>query len=112
MKKNEIYVPIANKKEAKRAKAVLEAMGEVIKLVYWLEDKPSSDQTQLVFHKDGWMVAKHWEERAKITLKQLIELLVSEANDNAKYTSVEKKIAVRVENEKEFNALMKYYDSL
>lgn len=108
MKKQEIYVPIANKKEAKRAKAVLEAMGE--KCGETLFYRPIVSETGgLYFNTKN----KHWTlahdfgsyKLTKTTLKQLIELLVVEQTEP-------EKIAVRVDNEKEFNALMKYYDSL
>lgn len=111
MKKQEIYVPIANKKEAKRTKAVLEAMGEVIDENYF---RNSYDENEggLYFNEKykTWIIAisfRHYSDvRTKTTLKQLIELLVSEQQAEPE------KIAVRVDNEKEFNALMKYYDSL
>lgn len=117
MKKHEIYVPIANKKEAKRAKAVLEAMGEKVDREFYLINYNQLNGG-LYFNEEfkTWCIAVSFggsnpNTRTKITLKQLIELIVSEQNDKAK-SAVEEKIAVRVDNEKEFNALMKYYDSL
>lgn len=82
MKKQEIYVPIANKKEAKQLKAMLEKLS-----------------AEVVSVREA--VAMLVEDR-KLALEQIE---ISKSN-------VEEKIAVRVENEKEFNALMRYYDSL
>lgn len=142
MNKNEIYVPINNRKEAKQAKAVLKALGiqpgnEFIKLRYLPEGG--------IYFNDlsgKWCNATSMTPgiRKEITLKQLIELLVSESNpmptgwkvcdggatqfkncqqstdilvdNNVRRTMAVHKIAVKVENEKEFKALMKYYDSL
>lgn len=107
MKKEQIYVPIGSEKEAKRAKAVLEAMGEVIDESYF---RISYDENEggLYFNEKykTWVIAISFRSvRTKTTLKNLIELLVSEQKPA-------EKIAVRVDNDKEFNALMKYYDSL
>lgn len=110
MKKQNVYVPIANKKEAKRAKAVLEALDVPIANGVFFDVNREDYPCVLGFdrtHLDVLLCHYHHRiaSRTKITLKQLIELLVSEQKDP-------EKIAVRVDNEKEFNALMKYYDSL
>lgn len=110
MNKNEIYVPINSKKEAKQAKAVLKALGEKISDDGFFE--PDENRKYLVFSgSNNWCIfslltlKRKQKEKEEITLKQLIELLVSEVREPVK-------IAVKVENDKEFKALMKYYDSL
>lgn len=119
MKKTEIYVPIANKKEAKQAKAVLKALGENVRSDFFTNTIPSCHGITM-YYSNGWVLGMGGLR--EITLKQLIELLVSEsatvdvracglhyAEDSVKPIE---KIAVKVENQKEFKALIKYYDSL
>jgi len=102
MKKEEIYVPVTNKEQAEQYRKVLEAMGEPISPIFWNGFNPSiKSHVNLCFClKGNWtMGAVGYGD--KITFGQLIDLLSTPA-----------KIAVKVDNEKEFNALMKYYDSL
>lgn len=99
MKKEEIYVPIANKKEAKRAKSVLKALGEDVSKY----DFYKGQEDALWFYDNNYWttclnkVTDSCRGRKEITLKQLIEMLVNHDGMGAP-----KKIAVKVENEKEF----------
>jgi len=123
MKKTEIYVPIANKKEAKRARIVLESLGEKISSSFFDNGDIDIGNNALICcdKENEWIVFESERRKEEITLKQLIELLVKQSDGEPKCDAIHyaesnakplEKIAVKVENEKEFNALMKYYDSL
>lgn len=109
MKKTEIYVPVNSKKEAKQIRAILNALNENHNGLPFYESTPEKGGLYFNDHdtSNRWCIAKSLQGYPvkKITLKQLIEFL-------AKGNNEPKKIAVKVENEKEFKALMKYYDSL
>lgn len=113
MNKNEIYVPINNRKEAKQAKAVLKALSEPTSSSFY--NKYYDENCHLYFNKihSEWVVSlSPTYGHEEITLKQFVKLLVSESDNSAKGNDTLGKIAVKVENQKEFKALMKYYDSL
>jgi len=101
LKKEEIYVHVSNKEQAEKYRKVLEAMGEEFDIYF-----PYREKSKGILFADlkDWIFADHpnlLRKRTEITFGQLIDLL-----------STPVKIAVRVENEREYDALMKYYDSL
>jgi len=101
LKKEEIYVPVSSKEQAEKYRKVLKAMGEPIGQGYYI-DIWDKEQDQLSINStEKWVCGCGFSGKKQITFGQLIDLLSTPA-----------KIAVKVDNEKEFNALMKYYDSL
>jgi hypothetical protein len=102
MKKENVYVKVNTEKECKNYRKILKQLGEPISDIYFENfDPETKSHCNLVFCLDGDWTMGAVEEGEKITFGQLIDLL-----------NEPKKIAVKVENEKEFKTLMKYYDSL
>lgn len=78
MKKTEIYVKVENKKQAKKYKAILKALGEKINYEYWIDDSIVK-QDKLVFEGNRWFVFGYdARNRKEITIKELIKILINE----------------------------------
>lgn len=109
MKKKNIYVKCKSQKEADFYQKTLISLGESVSHVYeWGPEKTSGGGLYFNDYFNNWCIATVFGPyklgeypREQITFGQLIDLL-----------NEPKKIAIKVDNEKEFKALMKYYDSL
>ena len=75
LKKEDVYVAVSSKKQAKQFKSILLALGEEIRDDYWLNDR-DHNQDELIFSYDCWTVANSDITRTEITIKELIKLLV------------------------------------
>ena len=74
MKKENVYVPVNGKKQAKQYKAILEGLGEVVKEDYFTNTNLLN--SHLDFRDNGWILGVSGYKQ-KITIKQLIEILVN-----------------------------------
>lgn len=76
--KNNVFVKIANKKEAKNAKRILEALGENIRENYFND----IGETVLWCYENEWVVAFEREvEETEVTLKELIQIIAGEQEE-------------------------------
>lgn len=105
MKKEQIKVKIESVEQSKKFEKILLALGETLADNYSME---KDRHNFLIYSPEktkgdeyGWVCFTDDVNLKEITLGQLIDML-----------NEPKKIAVKVGNEKEFHALMEYYDSL
>lgn len=99
MKKENVYVKTKSREQADLYRNVLKEIGQTIREDF--NTNTQLDDPDLDYRENGWILGYASASKKEITFGQLIDLL-----------NEPQKIAVRVENEKEFKALMKYYDSL
>ena len=82
--KNNVFVKIANKKEAKNAKRILEALGEEVYSGYWIDDL-DANQDHLIFRKhQNWVLVENFHpdgHKTEVTLKELIQIIVGEQEE-------------------------------
>lgn len=78
MKKENIYVAVSGKKQAKQFKAILLALGEEVREDFWKKSN-NTEQNQLICTNNFWVIDGTWE-RTQITIKELIKLLVTPNN--------------------------------
>lgn len=99
MKKENVFVPIESEKQANDYRLILEAMNQKVAIPTWYYQ---GKENGLWFGGDDigftCFYGANETKNTKITFGQLIDLL-----------NEPKKLAVKVENEKEFKALMKYF---
>lgn len=77
--KENVYVPIENAKQAEKAKGILEELGEDVGAHYYREDWGSrQDKLHFINNYYDWICVNSIDcIKTKITLKQLIEILVN-----------------------------------
>lgn len=78
MKKEDICIPILNKKQSKKIKTILKVLDEKIDNDYWINKHYTDIKTELYFYNGKWRINDNIEILKKITIKQLIKLLISE----------------------------------
>jgi len=82
--KNNVFVKIANKKEAKNAKRILQALGEEVYSGYWIDDL-GAEQDHLIFRKyQNWVLVEDISddgEKQQVTLKELIQIIAGEQEE-------------------------------
>lgn len=109
MKKENIYVKCSSQNDADFYEKTLLSLNEKISDMYeWNLHKTDRGGLYFSTYFNRWTISTSFgagstqpNHREQITFGQLIDLL-----------NEPKKLAVKVENDKEFKALMKYYDSL
>lgn len=114
--KEQVYVKINSPKEAKDAKRILKALGEEVYSSYYVNNY-LSEQDHLIFRKQQqWVCVGDISDdgiKTEVTLKELIQII---ANENTKTEDKPKsildgKVAIQVNNEREFKLLMEHYEN-
>lgn len=99
--KENVYVKVESKEQAEMYKTVLKSLKQAICIGFYEdESETNSMQESLVFKLGKFTVGNKPDSRKKVSFGQLIDIITRP-----------EKIAVRVESEKEFKALMRFYDS-
>lgn len=114
MKKRDVIVKIESAKNAKQAKSVLKALGEPI----WPNFNSLTDGFLTFNDQEKWTIidrsrgnwASHLDKKNQISLRDLITILVAEVVDDKK-SILSGKVAIQVNNEREFKLLMEYYEA-
>jgi len=88
MKKSEVFVKIANKKEANSVKLILKALGEDISNSYYIEDFDAKQDVLIFREDDAWILVETFivdGEKKEVTLKELIQIISNEQQEKAEF---------------------------
>lgn len=105
MKKTDIKLDISTPEKAKKVYHVLKAYAQPIykSTKEGIKKGDNGDFDQIYFYSEEWVGTRN--KAINCDIPQLIQILEEEQN------TLSGKVAIQVDNEREFNAMMIYYDS-
>lgn len=109
MNRQDYKIKVESKKEAKRFKQMLLAIGENVSSYYWEDIHDIEKQNELVYEGGSWL-CDYDSDGKEITFKELLTLIVNDEKE-VKPGLLDGKCAIQVTNEREFKLLMEHYNS-